>query len=136
MGKFYGEVETRWLDRKKKLNFFQKATSWIFDWDGAREMELLSEFRYQDDDGQVWTAYRGEIVDGASIPKFFWKFIGSPLVGDYRNASVIHDVYCNRRERSAEATHKVFCEMLKYSDVPLVKRKLMCFAVKRFGPKW
>ena len=37
---------------------------------------------------------RGRVVDGASIPSVFWSIIGAPYTGKYRDASVIHDYYC------------------------------------------
>ena len=39
--------------------------------------------------GKIWTAPAGSVIDGASIPRFFWRVIGSPFIGYYRRASVV-----------------------------------------------
>jgi len=45
-------------------------------------------------DPDIRTLYRapiGILLDGASIPRFFWRVIGSPFTGRYLRGSVIHD---------------------------------------------
>ena len=66
-------------------------TEWL---DDGRNMLLLEEFTFTDDEGSVWVAPKGSPINGASIPKFLWSTVGSPYAGLYRNASIIHDVYC------------------------------------------
>jgi len=39
-----------------------------------------------------WVARKGRKVDGATIPEPLWALVGSPFTGDYRNASIIHDI--------------------------------------------
>ena len=55
-------------------------------------MTLLNELRYTDPKGVVWIAPAGSVIDGASIPRALWSFMGGPFEGKYRNASVLHDV--------------------------------------------
>lgn len=75
---FSGEPEARWLTER-----------------GAdRDMLLLEDFWYRDPDGKIWQAPSGTIVDGASIPKPLWSTVGSPYTGNYRRASIVHDVAC------------------------------------------
>ncbi len=62
-------------------------------------MTLLSELRYIDPDGVVWIAPAGSVVDGASIPRVLWSFMGGPFDGKYRNASVLHDVAYDQKTR-------------------------------------
>ena len=63
-GEFIGDVRTRWLTG-----------------DGNdRDMELTRTFRFRDSDGKVWTAPRGSVINGASIPAALWTF-GPPYVG-------------------------------------------------------
>src|SRR5712692_9140850 len=38
----------------------------------------------------------------ASIPRAFWSVIGGPLEGQYRNASVFHDVACDQKIAAME----------------------------------
>lgn len=116
-GKFSGFVVTCWMGEERK-------------------MLLETTLTYTDRAGKVWTAPGGSIVDGASIPRFFWRFIGGPFTGRYRRASVIHDVYCVTRTEPWQAVHRVFNEMMEADGVPWLKRKLMFLAVWNFGPRW
>lgn len=114
---FSGRVKVEWLD------------------DG-RDMQLLEELVYTDKNGRKWIALRGAIVNGASIPKVLWSLLGSPFVGKYRRASVIHDVYCDMHLRPAQEVHDVFLEMLLWDGVEEGVARMMYHAVNSFGPRW
>jgi hypothetical protein len=116
-GEFRGVVEARWEP------------------DG-RTMTLLRDFAYIDPTGEVWVAPLGSVVDGASIPIIAWQIIGPPFVGLYREASVIHDVACDRRERTWEETHEAFYSAMRNRGVSVSKAKLMYAAVYHAGPRW
>lgn len=118
-GEFIGEVRTRWL---------------VGD-GGDRDMVLLRSFGFKDSDGKVWTAPRGSVVNGASIPAALWTF-GPPYVGDYRFASVIHDHYCVSQTETWEDTHYMFYEACRAGGVGLIKAKAMWAAVHFGGPRW
>jgi hypothetical protein len=78
-------------------------------------MELIEEFHYVDPDGKLWPAPAGSVVDGASIPEALWTLVGSPYTGDYRNASIVHDVACEgatkakRRQADRMYYHACLC---------------------------
>lgn len=74
---FSGEPETKWRTDENQPD---------------RDMELLENFYFIDPDGKQWNADKGEIIDGASIPRFLWTYVGSPYTRDYRRASIVHDV--------------------------------------------
>ena len=101
-----------------------------------RNMILLEDISFIDKSGKKWTAYKGESINGASIPSIFWSIFGSPYIGKYRRPSVIHDVYCGRKTESYVDVHKVFNEMLEYDGVKYSLRIKMFKAVWYFGPKW
>lgn len=101
-----------------------------------RKMRVLEDVTYTDKNGVVWTAKADSIVDGASIPRFCWYFIGSPFVGLYRRPSVIHDVYCENKEMPWKLVHACFKEMMLFEGVHPHKAKLMFDAVFTFGPRW
>lgn len=71
-------------------------TEWLTD-SGAedRNMKLLEDFSYTDPGGKVWSAPKGSVVNGASIPRPLWSTVGSPYTDDYRRASIVHDVACD-----------------------------------------
>jgi hypothetical protein len=109
------------------------VTDWLAD---GRRMRLLEEFAYFDDAGRRWNAPKGSIVDGASIPRVAWSFIGGPFEGPYRDASVIHDVACQLRLAPWLLVHEVFYSAMLASKVPVLKAKIMYGAVYHFGPRW
>lgn len=118
MGYFSNSVKVEWPEGAK------------------RNMVLLEDIEFIDSDHVTWKAPKGSIIDGASIPRFLWRATGSPFVGNYRRASVIHDVYCVTKSRPHEEVHQMFEEAMEADEVPKWKRKLMANAVKWFGPKW
>ena len=121
-GRFEGEVITKWLRHSDE---------------GDRNMELMEDFHYIDGEGKRWTARKGEVVNGASIPSVFWtKSLGTPFVGNYRRATVLHDVYCDRRETTSLQVHTMFYNAMRCDGVGKKKATLMFEAVNRFGPQW
>jgi len=102
----------------------------------GRGVKLVSDLAYVDEEGTRWAVPAGAQVDGASIPRLFWSVIGGPFEGSYRDASIVHDWYCDRRTRTWQATHRVFYEAMLTSGVSLAKAKVMYFAVRWQGPRW
>lgn len=119
-GRFTGDVVARWLKHRGD----------------DRNMELFEDFTYTDPDGTAWAATKGSVVNGASIPAALWATVGAPFVGDYRRASVVHDVACEQRTRSHDAVHLMFYNAMRADGVGWVKANVMYQAVKRFGPTW
>ena len=106
---------------------------WLKD---GRKMKLMEDFQFVDKAGKTWAASEGSVIDGASIPKFFWTSIGPPFVGKYRRATVLHDVACVERSMPHEQVHKMFLEAMLADKTPKRLAKKMYFAVSSFGPKW
>jgi hypothetical protein len=119
-GSYEGTVKTEWLGAEGEY----------------RKMKLLESFAYVDPSGARWDAPKGSIVDGASIPRIGWTVVGGPLEGPYRDASVIHDVACDRRERPWEYVHLAFYYAMLRTGVSSVQAKVMYPAVYFFGPRW
>lgn len=101
-----------------------------------RKMKLREDFSYTDPRNKVWLAPKDWEVDGASIPPMFWSVIGGPFSGEFRNASVVHDVYCDQMSVPADDVHKMFYEACRCGGVGETKAKLMFWAVDNFGPDW
>lgn len=102
----------------------------------GRTLKLLRAFTFTDARQVRWVAPRDWVVDGASIPKPFWSFLGGPLEGLYRDASIIHDYYCDTKTRPWKQVHRAFYEGMIARGLPAAQAKLMYFAVYRFGPRW
>jgi hypothetical protein len=81
-------------------------------------------------------APRDSIVDGASIPRVLWSVVGGPLEGQYRNASIVHDVECDRKQEDCDAVHLMFYEACRCGGVSETKAKLLYSGVYYFGPQW
>jgi hypothetical protein len=116
-GRYVGPVRSEWLE------------------DGRR-MLILIPFSYIDPNGHEWRVPANSIVDGASIPQVAWSFIGGPLDGPYRVASVIHDIACDEKQMPWEYVHKTFYWAMLASRVEKWRAKVMYAAVYHFGPRW
>ena len=101
-----------------------------------RTVELLSDFRFRDSSGKIWTAQAGKIVDGSSIPRLLWPIVGSPFVGCHFFASVIHDVGCKDRWADSSTVHRLYYEGNIAAGVPMWKARIRWLAVRIFGPRW
>ena len=102
----------------------------------GRRAKLLSALTYIGPDGLPWPVDAGVTVDGASIPRAFWTLIGGPFEGRYRDASIVHDRYCDLRIKPWRDTHRMFHDAMRCSLVPSMKARVMFYAVYRFGPRW
>lgn len=90
-GAFSGEPRTIWQTEANKPD---------------RVMTLIDAFTFTDPNGVVWTAAAGDEVDGASIPRSLWSVVGSPYTGDYRRASIVHDIACLKAQGDVPARRK------------------------------
>jgi hypothetical protein len=121
-GSFQGQVMSLWMVEKGERD---------------RKMKLLEDFGYIDPEGVTWAAPNGSIINGASIPAFLWgPLVGSPYTGDYRMASVVHDVACDERTQPYEKVHLMFYYAMLCGETQPWLAKMMYTAVKLFGPRW
>lgn len=116
-GDFVGHVRVEWCD------------------DG-RNMRLLDNFAYKDPSNVTWDAPKDAVIDGASIPHAFWSLVGGPFEGRYRNASVVHDIACEKRNRPWKQVHRMFYNACRRGKVSKKKALVMYGAVYHGGPRW
>jgi hypothetical protein len=109
------------------------VTKWNPD---GRTMTLLTELRYTDPHGVEWVAPIGSVVDGASIPRYLWSIMGGPFEGQYRNASVLHDVAYGQKKRPWQDCDRMFYYAMRCSGVNAVEAKTMFYALYKFGHHW
>ena len=109
------------------------VTKWNPD---GRTMTLLTELRYTDPKGNVWVAPIGSVVDGASLPRYLWSIMGGPFEGQYRNASVLHDVAYGDKKRPWQDCDRMFYYAMRCSGVNAVEAKTMFYAVYKFAHHW
>jgi hypothetical protein len=99
-------------------------------------MTLLNELRYTDPQGAVWIASAGSQVDGASIPRSLWTIMGGPFEGRYRNASVLHDVAYDKKDRPWQECDRMFYNAMRCSGVGAVEAGTIYYALYKFGRHW
>ena len=119
-GIFVDKEKKGWFGRKKIVTVFKLTRDMIY-WTGnpdSPEMIIVSE---------------GFETDGASIPKVFWSVIGSPLLGRYRNAAVLHDYLYATNLFDKKRCDDLFLEAMGVLGVQLWKRRTMYRAVRMFG---
>jgi hypothetical protein len=122
-GRFVGDVDARDLAERGS----------------DRRRELLADFSFVRTTGETITAPKGFRYDGASIPRLFWRIIGSPFTGDYRRAAVIHDWLCFLGNRgltphSSPSVHQIFYEGMRADGCGPIRAFFMWAAVRLFGP--
>jgi hypothetical protein len=109
----------------------------ILEWHAKGEYKLYKDIEYVYN-GKRITVLKGFITDGASIPKMLWAFVGSPYIGNYVEAAVIHDaLYAYKRKFTRKEADAVFDQIMKESNVSDFKRFIIWAAVRLFGyPAW
>ena len=99
------------------------------------EWELLGDLSYENYEIKV-TAKSGMPTDFASVPRFFWRVVGTPAGGEYSCSALIHDALYTARglaQLTKEQVDDLFLEMLKVEGVSYWKRYAMYWAVRLGG---
>ena len=102
---------------------------------GDKDFKLLKDLSYENNEIKV-TAKAGMIYDMASIPKIFWRVIGSPYIGKYRRAATLHDALYTSKglgKLNKKQVDKLFLEMMQVDGVSFWKSRVMYLAVKYGG---
>lgn len=82
-----------------------------------------------------FTIPKGYCYDGASIPRAFWRVVGSPMDNRFLIAALIHDVLCENHSyvnNDRAFSTNVFNALLTVSDVNCCQRFLMKNSVGMF----
>jgi hypothetical protein len=101
-------------------------------------MELLEDFWFRDSHGKLWDAPKTSVVDGASIPRPLWALVGSPYTGDYRRASIVHDIACDQAghdQVARKAADRMFFEACREGGCSPWDAMVLYVGV-RIGAKW
>jgi len=115
---FFGDFEFQWLNSPGGKH---------------RDMKVLSAVSFRSASGKLWTVPAGTVINGASIPRALWTFTGSPYVGTYRRASVIHDHYCDVRTELQRDVHLMFKEGMRADGASWLEANSKYLAVKVAG---
>ena len=107
----------------KKFPFICKTELKVFIFDAIKQKEYK------------FTIPKGYCYDGASIPRLFWRLIGSNTDNSFLIPALIHDVLCenhNYIDNDRALSTRVFNALLTESKVNSVKRFLMKNSVATF----
>ena len=99
-------------------------------------MLVHHDFSFLDSNGALWTAHKGDVTNGASIPSTLKIIVGGSYQTPYLIAAVLHDVYCTSKARSWQDTDQMFYEAMRTNGVDRFKAFAMYLAVYTFGPHW
>ena len=72
--------------------------------------------------------------NGANIPRFFWRIVGSQYDPDFLPASMVHDWLCENKDfiekHGVQVSSDIFRDILILYKVPVWKAKTMATAVR------
>ena len=71
-------------------------TMWLSERGDDRDMQVIEDFWYRDQNDRRWDVPSGTVINGASIPRTLWSSVGSPYTGNYRRAALVHDAAVGR----------------------------------------
>lgn len=101
---------------------------------GNYQWQLLAGFEYHVGSfpsQEVIVVPKGAITDLASVPRILWAVF--PPHGKWAKAAIVHDWLYAEAIGSKAYADRVFLEAMEVLGVPLVRRKLMFWAVHWFG---
>jgi hypothetical protein len=73
------------------------------------------------------------MIDGASIPRTFWRIIGSPFTPMFQAAATIHDYAYKTKCVSRKLADKMFKAILRKNTVSKFLSQIMYMAVRTGG---
>jgi hypothetical protein len=76
---------------------------------------------------------KGFICDGASVPRFFWRFLGHPFDVHHLRPGVRHDYRYSTGVVPRKDCDRMYRDDLKADGLGFIKRNLEYFGVRLFG---
>jgi len=76
---------------------------------------------------------KGFRYDGASIPRLFWRIVGTPFTGRYTAAALVHDALYSGEIFSREDCDLIFEDAMIDYLTPTWQRKALFWAVRAWG---
>lgn len=103
----------------------------LFKKDGSTWLELQEDLNLNIGGKCIWI-HKGFTCDGCSIPKFFWRIVGTPMDFDYLLEAIVHDYLYRYQQVSRARADKVFFMMLNKPETKY-RRYFIYIAVRAFG---
>ena len=118
------------MKKQKRDPYFLGELILRFPFGNPRNAEIVKHFAYTDNHGHRYECEPGDIINGASIPRIFWRLVGSPYTGNYRRAAALHDCEYHRGRHPRKRIDKMFLAVMKHDGVGRIKRNVMYRAVR------
>lgn len=99
----------------------------------TRKVVVYFDFAFLDSNGKLWPTFRGDLIDGATIPPLFWTIFGSPYTGPYRRAAAPHDTAYQYQLRSQIEADRMIEEAALCDKTGETKAWLIERAVRNCG---
>jgi hypothetical protein len=99
-------------------------------------MRLRADLAFLDVHGMLWSAPRGSVCRGNALPSEVWKILGPPLMGAHREASIIHEHYCQMQAGVSHDVHEMFYEACLARGVPEPIARMALLELVAHGPFW
>ncbi|MFN0314826.1 MAG: DUF1353 domain-containing protein [Burkholderiales bacterium] len=119
VGNFEGKVVVEWIDDPFVVT-----------------MRLVEDFKFRQARGKVWTAPRGQVLDGKGMPPLFRTLVGMPFDGGFRKAAVVYDAAAHRMTEPWEDAMRMFYEAALAEGVPPAEAKVMYMVLATQGSRW
>lgn len=139
--KYYWDTIWRSFENYGSFTPANPSTDWLPD---GRNMVLTKPFNFDGPLSDHWPVPASnipptakDIYDGASIPPVVQRVLGiTPFGGKYRNASIVHDYYCNFHYRSWVDVHTMFYHGCMAGGVDWKLASALFAGVYAKGPRW
>jgi hypothetical protein len=100
------------------------------------KLRLAEDFSFRDEQGKIWLAPRGAVIDGTSLPRGLRAVPGLPPETDFRKASVIHDYYTRARQGTWREVRRMLYGASLYEGLAPSEAKLLYTVVYAAGWRW
>ena len=100
------------------------------------KLRLLEDFAFRDKNGRVWTAPRGGVIDGTSLPRALRLLPGLPPETEFRKASVLHDYHSRARVETWREVRRMLHSASLHEGLGPTEAKLLYAAVYAAGWRW
>ena len=101
--------------------------------DGTENWSVCENWVSQLVEGKAVLVKKGMVTDGASIPRFFWRFIGHPLMGWILGHALPHDALYMAELMERDKCDKFLLNSMVLAGVPWWKRNAVWSAVRLGG---
>ena len=100
------------------------------------KLRLLEAFSFRDENGGLWLAPAGAVIDGTSLPRTLRSLPGLPPEAEFRKASVVHDYYSRVRQDSWREVRRMLYKASLHEGLAPAEAKLLYATVYAGGWRW